>query len=302
MKILYIAKHLPSDNQDELAIAFALEALGHEVCRVQEYNPIEAFKISQNYDFALFHHWRQVDQIKMLNCPKVCWCFDLIDWSDDPTTRVRSTERVRWMAAMEPVIDLCFCTDGDWVLRNNPKKFIRLTQGMDERVAGFGFDNLPTDIKYPILFAGLYNGGKRRKHHLDCLKQRYGNDFHIIDGRQRRHGRDLANLFSQTGIVIAPDAPITANYWSNRIYLTTGLGGFILHPYSKTLVAEYEPGTDINFYHSREELNALIDHYLKNRDLIPERRLAGYNKTVNRHLYRHRCAKLIETIKERLGL
>ena len=59
---------------------------------------------------------------------------------------------------------------------------------------------------------------------------------------------------------------------------------------------------EIVFYHNREQLHIQIQHYLKS---TTERRLiqqAALERTKKEHLYRHRCAKLIAIVKDRLGI
>ena len=51
MKIVYVAKHHSGDNDDEGAICYALEALGHEVVRFRENEGDRA--IEEDGDFML---------------------------------------------------------------------------------------------------------------------------------------------------------------------------------------------------------------------------------------------------------
>ena len=294
MKVAYVAKHGNHDNADEDAIGFALEQLGCEVIRIEE---------NKNWglkhciaDFVLFHHWREVYKISKCRLPKVCWCFDLINWPD-PTLERRNQDRIKWMEALTPVLDLCFCTDGDWVNQDTSGKLVRLTQGMDERYIGYG---LKEGSQVRLLFTGSPNGGEQRKSHIEQLKEKYGEQFKVIDGRARVHQQDLANEFANASIVIAPDAPITDNYWSNRVYLTLGMGGFLLHPYSVTLTQEYNPGKELAYYYSREQLLDDISYYLRHPQEREELRRAGMEKTRQFHTYRHRCERLLAIVKERL--
>lgn len=301
MRILYIARHAPRDNQDELAIGYALEKLGHEVIRIEETQFGRETKKNFGADFLLFHHCvQQLDYILNYKyCPKVFWTFDLFD-IDDESLRARMLNRQMWFNRCIDHITVGFCTDGDWVAKDTTGKLVHLMQGADERVVGFGE---PTYDLPPILFTGARKHGIKRQEHIEHLERRWGDKFHVLGDsgpRGRKHGRDLANVFASVKIVVAPDGPSTDNYWSNRVYLTLGLGGFLLHPYCKNLTEQYEPDTELAYYSDREELDQKIDIYLKHPIYMEDMKKAGFKKTIDNHLYRHRCEKLIEIVKERL--
>lgn len=299
MRILYIAKHGCGDNDDEGAIAFALNQLGHEVALIHE-NTIGKWLTSQmkkeSVDFVLFHKWDDSDLLRSLPWPKVFWYFDLVNFPD-PTIEGRNKARREWMRRTIPLVDLGFCTDGDWVNQDKSGKLIRLTQGADQRFVGPG-QGVPHAI--PILFTGMTGGGHARSSHLAELRERYGAQFHIVD-KQRIHQRNLANLVASSTIVIAPDGPITDNYWSNRVYLMLGFGAFLLHPTCASLREQYSCD-ELLTYDSRNQMYTLIDYYLKHQagpcGLSFQRN--GFWRTMSEHTYRHRVETLLKTVKERL--
>ncbi len=147
--------------------------------------------------------------------------------------------------------------------------------------------------------------GESRALHVRHLRETWGKRFEVLGEhgiRSRVHGRELADRIASARIIVAPDGPQTDRYWSNRVYLTLGFAGFLLHPYCEELAGQYRDGVDLLFYRSREECDALIGKWLEaepyQRWAVSE---AGYERTVKMHLYRHRCEKLIEVVKERLG-
>lgn len=297
MRIIYVAKHHSGDNDDEGAIYHALTLLGHDVVRIQETDSNSLDTLDG--DFILFHKWMNFRAMKEAHLPLVFWYFDLVSFPE-PMVESRNKLRRDWMEAVIPLIQLGFCTDGDWVKQDTSGKLLRLTQGADIRTACLlNPTTSPEHIK-KLFFAGTWRRGETGTSCLMDLKTRYGPNFYTIDGRYRIHGRKLAQEFANSEIVIAPDGPITDNYWSNRVYLTLGLGGFLLHPYAASLLDQYNPSTELAMYHSRENLYELIEYFWKN----PERRLAfrvaGHQRTIAEHTYTHRCVTLIETVKERL--
>lgn len=304
MRILYVAKHGSGGNDDEGAIAYALEQLGHEVVKVQEFGdrvPISSpFVTDQGrLDFCLFHKWANIDFIKRIKIPKAFWFWDLVDWPSDITLKARCDARKRWMSQVVPLVDLGFCSDGDWVAKDTTGKLRVLRQGADERIVGFGKEQ-PRDVN--VLFVGIGKGGGRhRESFVDELHARYGSRLlHVVNSVYRE---DLKELVARSKVVVCPDSPVTNNYWSNRIYIMAGFGGLVYHPevgepgdmpdavirYPKGSVGSYIEGIDkiltINYseHHGKFRRQALED-------------------VKRRHLYRHRCEELVRVVNERLGI
>lgn len=297
MKILYIAKHGQlNSNDDEGAIEFALSSLGHQVECLHEHKAA-AFAHKTFADVCLFHKWYDPKALARLNMPRVFWYFDLVDYPD-PTLRKRCQNRMAWMRDIVPLVDLGFCTDGDWVARDETGKLSWLPQGADSRVIGRG---VPTAFGADILFTGIRGGGGAgRVSFVDGMLQRYPDRFtHVAGGM---HGKDLRDLIASTNIVVAPDAPVTARYWSNRVYNAIGFGAFMMHPWCLDLTRHYTNGEEIVYYTSRQDLHNKIEYFSHEprfRRIIADN---GLERTQKEHTYGHRCKQLVETIRERLGV
>lgn len=301
MNIIYIGKHgnTRRSNDDEGAITYALEELGHEVHCVQEGAPILT-PTSRRTSLILFNHWADPSPLQDLRAAKACWCFDLIDYPKDATLESRNRRRSNWAQRAVEASDIAFFTDGDWVAADTTGKVHHLSQGCDQTALPCA----PKEGRHPpLLLTGISAGGGRgRESFTNDLTARYREQLlHIRSGV---HGRPLAQTIAGSTIVIAPDSPLTDRYWSNRVYLTLGLGGFLLHPFSEGLAREYVEGKELVFYRGREDLYRLIDYYLdpshsEEREAI---RSAGYIRTHTSYTYRHRCEKLIALVRERLGV
>lgn len=302
MKILYVANHnQPTGNDDEGAIAYALEKLGHTVELLSERKGEKAVKIAPRFDLLLFHKWEHTGWLERISIPKVFWYFDLVKYQDTALVS-RNGTRINWMKKTINLVDLGFCTDGDWVNQDSTGKLIRLTQGADERKIGFGNPYaVPSTLvnNASILFTGIRNGGGTgRIDFVDSMKAKYGEQFsHISKGV---HGAELANLIASKAIIVAPDSPITDNYWSNRVYLTLGFGGFLLHPYCRTLVNQYANNKHIVYYSSRDDLHDLITYFLEHPDLRKDIQVQALAHTTSHHTYYHRCRILIDTVNQRI--
>ena len=307
MKILFVANHGRGDNEDEDAVTFALRQLGHKVTCVQEKrrnrlpSDHDALFGKNGYDFCLCFKWPTISEVREVKCPVVYWHFDLIDGTFDPTLRARSIDRMNWVKDMLQYVRLGFHTDGDWVAKDKTGKLRWLMQGADERVAGFGVPIYKEgQLAYPdILFTGMINHGQTRANHIERLRNRYKEQFSVLGDcgpRYRKHGRELANIFATTKVVVAPDGPSSDRYWSNRVWLTLSLGGFLLHPLCRGLERYYNPD-EIETYESRNDLEYKINWYLVDSKARERYRMNGYRATMERNLYRHRCIDLIKEVE-----
>lgn len=304
MRIVYIAKHGPHDNQDEDAISFAMEKLGHTVIRIQEAYAATARR--ESGDFVLIHKLNELEILKAMRLPIVSWDFDAVV-CDDPNLVQRDALRKQWAEKLEEYTQLNFFTDGDWVNRKPDANRIQLMQGADERYVGYSKSD---KLLAPIIFTGTTGHGFKRDQHINELIGHYRERF-LVTGdlvrdrgctqpwRLKAHGRALADRLASAHVVISPDGPSTNNYWSNRVYLTLGLGGFLIHPFCERLQQHYSP-SELVTYKTRPELIEKIDHFLEHPEEREEIRARGHQVTLERHLYRHRVEQLIETVKERL--
>lgn len=303
LKILFVAKHDCGDNDDEGAITHALRELGHYVVTLHERASGDAaVELSKHADLCLFLKWNGWEVIPHLHCPATFWYFDLVDAGEDGLAE-RTVRRLDWFKRTLRVVPLAFCTDGDFAAKH-PDQLVWLMQGMDERHAGRGEPGMHVTGNPDIIFTGIQTHSLQRITHINELHAHYGSRFLAFGNhpRQRRHGRTLSNLFAAVPIVLAPDAPVSDRYWSNRVYLTLGMAGFLLHPYCAGLAEQYEDGTDLVFYRNRKECIDLIDFYLSDAAKRREISEHGYQTTLRKHLYRHRCQDLIRTVRERLKI
>ncbi|MDB4786238.1 glycosyltransferase [bacterium] len=301
MRVLYIGKHGNGKNDDEGSILYSLEQLGHTVTRITEVQG-KFGKYDNNHDLCLFNHWGDYEAIKKIQIPKVFWYFDLVNAVDKTVAR-RSRNRIEHMRNIIPLVDLGFCTDGDWVNQDKSGKLIRLTQGADPRKIGVGTQTI--NNKHKILFTGSsYRAGKDRQKFVWDMRNKYRHHFVHIEGNSESnsYGRDLADKVANSHIVVCPNTPVTDNYWSNRVYNALGFGAFVLHPYCKTLKEQYHDGTDLVMYHSMEDLHNKIEEYISDTYKMSLIGLLGLETTKKEHTYLHRCETLINTVKERLGI
>lgn len=291
MRITYVAKHSGQGNDDEGAIAYALEELGHTVKKIGE-EVKDVGKWVNTTDLLLYHKWSNISLANKFNCPKVFWYFDLVNMPNQGLD-ARFANRMNWIERATRDCDLGFLTDGDWVNADTTGKLVWLPQGADSRFTGPG-KQVEKDI--PILMTGIKdNAGRGRLAFVQEMERTYGDQFVRVGWGV--HQRELADLIARAKIVVAPDCPCTDHYWSNRVYLTLGFQGFLLHPYC-SLRHHYTDYLELVMYTSIDHLHDLITHYMsKRRESIAH---AGYERTMKEHTYIHRCEELIRIVRERV--
>lgn len=302
MRILYLARFgQRHSNQDEEAIAWALADLGHEVIRVDEpasrgrrhANP--AAYVRTRADFILFHHYGDWAQLSRFPHPKVFWLFDLVHWPD-PALAGRNAARAAWLQRATEVCAVGFCTDGDAVARDTSGKLVWLPQGADGRLCAAGSSR---GTAADVLFTGIgRGGGLAREQFVHAMRARYAHNFlHVERGI---HGRPLADLVAACPLAVAPPAPVTDRYCSNRVFLLSGFGACLLHPKCEYLRGCYEDGREIVYYDGMDDLHARVAHLLSRPEERSRIAAAALARTLAEHTYRHRVERLIAAVKGRL--
>jgi hypothetical protein len=299
MNILHIAEHSPvRGNDDEGAISDALTQLGHTVTKIEEANALDInTDMTTSNDVVLFH------QIKgdwpVLYNPAI----KRVLWHWDEVTDNTLIDRLLFAQK----IDLALLTHGPTVdlFSDYTDKIDILRQGFDQRYKHqYKYPNYYDDIG---IFGSAYPS---RESFFEDLNKHYpwdltSNGIHTkvygLNGQNYVHQEKLESLVNTVKIWPQFDCtlggPYPPNYWSNRPYLLTGMGAFIIHPYCEDLAKEYLEDYEMVFYKTREELWEKIQFYLDNPEDRENIRIAGQQKTLRCYKYIDRCKQLIEFIQ-----
>lgn len=277
MKIAYVANHGNRNSDDsEGHILHSLRKLGHEVtCVAQTSSPSGV----DGHDLVLFHHWYNVHwgYLERLKVPKVCWYFDKV-WNG----------REKWVRELAAQGVRIFMTDGTWAKSSGLANVSVLRQGIGDRDPRPG----QTDRhRWPqdVVFTGSTYG--ERESWVRGLKDRYKGRFGAITGV---HNRELYDLCATVPIVAAPPHPSDDGYWSNRLYLVLGSGGFLVHPRLADLAIEYQDQVHFVGYSSDAEMFERIDYYLAHPEERRRIAAAGFKRTHELFTFTHRCRELLK--------
>jgi hypothetical protein len=164
------------------------------------------------------------------------------------------------------------------------------------------------DYAHDIVFLGgaeNYPAGDwpYRMELITWLRETYGSSFvrYPLDNI-RLWGQQMNDLFASAKIVMGDtmclDNMTQENCWSDRIYETTGRGGFIIHPYIKGLEKEFKSPNEIVTYNYGDfnQLQGLIDFYLKNDEIRLKIQERGMKRTKHEHSYNNRMEELLRIV------
>ena len=204
------------------------------------------------------------------------------------------------------LIDHFFCTDklmADWFNDNTKVKGHFLPAGVYHEET-YLLDLPKTNDVIFVGSKGYHNEWKWRPQLIDWLYQTYGDRFKHYgnDGLGVVRGDDLNKLYSSTKIVVGDTLCLNFNYpyyLSDRVFETTGRGGFLLMPYIKGIEDLFEIGKEIITFKFGDfkDLKKKIDYYLEHDDERESIRIAGFERTKKDHTYKNRWIKILEEIK-----
>lgn len=162
------------------------------------------------------------------------------------------------------------------------------------------------EFKHDVVFVGsrrYHSEWPYRPKLIDWLASEYGPGFAHYggDGLGVVRGRELNAVYLSSKIVIGDTLCKGFNYpyyLSDRIFETTGRGGFIIHPYIKGLEDLFVVGKEIVVYEYNdfETLRNLIDKYLLEAEERETIRMAGNARTFKDHTYTNRLSDILNIL------
>lgn len=303
-KIIYVG-NFKKPFCTEVHIKASLVSLGHEVIPVQEdmgdSRCILRLIEEQKPDFLLYTKtWSKSYDWKFIKSKiyTVSWTLDLYH------TLQRKTE-LKNNAFFHTHLVLSPDGGHDQEFKDNKVNHRYLKPGVFDQECYIG--KYDADFDYDVVFVGSYltyhEEWPHRKALVDFLIKTYGPRFTFFPKERSIRGEDLNNLYATAKIVVG-DSLYSPHYWSDRIYETTGRGGFLIHPKVEGIEEEFEYGKHIIGYNywDFEGLKKKIDYYLEypeEREIV---RMAGHNMVKEKCTYVVRCEEMLSIVNEEIKL
>lgn len=324
MKIAFLGNFSVDFSSESHYLRTLREILGHQVVTLQEgvssAAEIEAAVMSS--DMLLWvhtHGWHTpgmpeiLVKMKAAGIPSVGYHLDL--WKGLKREADIQTDAY-WGIEYFFTVDKLFVED----LQKKGIKAYYLPAGVFEKECYIGEKH--PDFLYDVIFVGSREYHPEHRYRTDLiewLERTYGNRFAQFGrGKGARgivRGKELNDLYASANVVVGDTLCIDFKYpfyFSDRIFETTGRGGFLIHPFItgiKDLFRIQDNLTSGRFDTSKAEvitypfgnfeyLKYLIDYYLENKEEREAIRMRGFERTKKDHTYTQRLLYILNTIKD----
>lgn len=323
MRIVFLG-NFGVDFSSETHHKKSLESLGHEVIALQETQAGSELILDEGMKSDMFiwvhtHGWETPGQLSMetvlrylkkASVPTVTYHLDL--WLG--LQRQSDLDK----DSVYKCIQHFFTVDkqmADWFNENTEVQGHYLPAGVfgeecymapiTEEIVARNLPPVPVYLNDVIFVGsrGYHPEYNYRPQLIDWLKLIYGDKFKHYggDGLGVVRGKELNQLYADTKVVVGDSLNIGFNYpgyWSDRIYETTGRGGFIIHPEIEGLEEEFEYGKEIATYKfgDFDELEKTINYYLENPEEREAIRKAGFERTSQNYTYAKRWEHIIKEV------
>lgn len=161
--------------------------------------------------------------------------------------------------------------------------------------------------EYEIIFVGskgYHPEYPYRPQLINWLRETYGKKFLHIGGDGDTgtiRGLKLNEYYRNAKVAIGDSLNINFSYpWytSDRLFESTGRGGFTIYPDIEGLDTLFERDKEVVFYKHGDlaDLKSKIDYYLEHDEERESVRLAGFMRTAKDHTYASRWKEILETL------
>lgn len=309
LRIVILGNH-NVNYSTESDLAWTFEHLGHEVIRLQENVDTTETLLQQgnNADLIIWlhtHNWNMrgryrlnaiINNLKMRK-PVIAYHLDL--WLGiQRQTDLRNS--IYFKVGHFFTVDKLMAE----FMNRNPKYPIGhfLKAGVVERDCYAGKKR--KEYSHEVAFVGskiYHKEWQYRPRLINFLSDTYKDDFahYGSGGRPNVRGIALNELYASTKIIVGDTLCknfVYPEYLSDRIFETTGRGGFMIHPYIKGIEDSFVIDEEIVTYTFGDfkELKSKIDYYLKHDKEREKIRKAGMKRTQSEHTYTNRVKQIIK--------
>ena len=296
--------------------AKSLESLGHTVTKLQERVAKTEVILDNALNSDLFiwvhtHGWKTngkftmdsvLGRLKNAGIPTMTYHLDLwfgLDRQQD-LSRDNFYKTIGHFFTVDKLM-------ADWFNENTEVKGHFLPAGVYDKECVIHKDYDGKDFDQDIIFVG-----SKRYHHeypyrpqlIEYLRSKYGKRFLHVGGDGDTgtvRGEALNRIYARTKISIGDSLNIGFKYpyyTSDRLFESTGRGGFTIYPRIEGLQEYFEDGKEIVFYEhgNLEDLSNKIDKYLAEDAEREKIRMAGHERTKIEHTYLNRWTAILEEL------
>ena len=313
MNIVFLG-NFSVDYSSESHHAATLESLGHRVIRLQEGQAktstiwehlmeADLFIWVHTHGWSVPEDWMTMDRLiaglKKMKVPIITYHLDL--WFGIERQKDLETD------PFYKNLDYFFATDKlmcDWFTENTDVKGVYLPAGVyDKEVYMHDSPAKGNDV--------IFVGSKRyhpewsyRPELIDWLRNTYGEKFTHVGGDGDTgtvRGDDLNALYADSKVAVGDTLCINFDYpyyFSDRLFESTGRGGFTIFPYIKGIEDCFEIDKEIVTYEfgNFTQLKEKIDYYLTHDDEREAIRKAGHERTKRDHSYKNRWEAIVKEV------
>lgn len=301
------------DYSSETHHVKSLESIGHTVVKLQERQATaqEIYKEASRCDLFVWvhtHGWKTPGNTGMdvvlakLNrhgIPTMTYHLDL--WFG--LRRQQDLEKDNFYKT----IGHFFTVDklmADWFNKNTDVKGHFIPAGVYDKECYIHKDYDPNRFDHDVIFVGskgYHSEYPYRPQLIDYLRETYGKRFLHVGGDGDTgtiRGDKLNKIYARSKIAIGDSLNIGFNYpyyTSDRMFESTGRGGFTIYPAIKGLEDLFKPTELVLYEHGNlEDLKAKIDHYLSHDAEREQTRMLGHQRTKNHHTYVNRWTTILK--------
>lgn len=313
MKISYVGnrKNKASDGKSfntENHIALTLEKLGHEINFIQE-DEIEFGTLPSRVEGSNLFLWTRtwkdkvlledLKKIEAMGIPTVSYHLDkYAGIKRDGGLGVDTFWKTMYVFSPEGSVE------SNRIFEEHGINQIYMPPAVFEDECYIASEN---EFDYDIVFVGggveyMHPEWSYRGELVQWLERTYGSRFKKVGGRDGTvRGEDLNHLYARSKIVIGDTLCkdfTDSFYYSDRVFETTGRGGFMIHPYIPGITDHFRDRTEIVLYSygNFTQLKNLIDYYLEHEEEREEIRRKGHLRTKEQNTYTHRMQLMMQIL------
>ena len=301
------------DYSSETHHVKSLESLGHTVIKLQERQATaqEIYKEASKCDLFIWvhtHGWKTpgntgmdvvLARLSRHGIPTMTYHLDL--WFG--LRRQQDLQKDNFYKT----IGHFFTVDklmADWFNENTDVKGHFIPAGVYDKECYIHEDYNPNKFEHDVIFVGskgYHPEHPYRPQLIDYLKETYGKRFLHVGGDGDTgtvRGDKLNKIYANSKVAVGDSLNIGFNYpyyTSDRMFESTGRGGFTIYPAIKGLEDLFKPTELVLYEHGNlEDLKTKIDYYLTHDFEREQIRMLGHQRTKNHHTYINRWTEILK--------